>query len=158
LGFGRHKISLAGAIKQAGTRYAPGFPIHARIELSNNASGLALIVYTAKNAKAPPQANPVTESAGDPTEASWRPVTKTFGGRNGAVAEFALIARGAAMLTSMRRSKLSVYDVIRKASEYGTVYRIETLAVGGRRVFNVLVKGSDGKAQQLHIDMRIFAN
>lgn len=147
------KISLEDAIVQASTKDAPGFPIQAKLEMNDAGTQISMSIYTAKDKMALPETNPVTESSGDPTGATWTPQTDVFGGADGKTADFEHVARAAAMLNLMQTTDVSLVDAIRTASAYGTVYRVEPLAVDGRAIFNVLVKDSNGRAKQLTIDL-----
>ena len=147
------KISLVDAIEQASTRSAPGFPIQAKLEMNDAGTEISMSVYTAKDAQELPEKNPVTETSGDPTGATWAPQTEIFGGADGKTADFEHVARAAAMLNLMQTTDVSLVEVIRTASAYGIVYRVEPLAVSGRAVFNVLVKTPQGTAKQLTIDL-----
>jgi hypothetical protein len=152
------KASLADRVREAAAVRAPGFPIYAGIECGADKAQLRVSVYTAKSATALPETNPVTECEGEIAAGRWSPSTTVFGGPRGKNAEFKRIARGASLLSRMQRTRLSLYDVIRKASEYGIVYRVEPVRSGTQTVFGVLVKDKAGKAQRLQIDFKIHPN
>src|SRR5438552_3459124 len=70
---GNSKISLADAIKQAATMNGNGFPVQAKLEMNDAGDQISMSIYTAKDRKALPEANAVTETSGDPTGAKWSP-------------------------------------------------------------------------------------
>src|SRR5207248_4808314 len=101
------RISLADAIVQASTRAAPGFPIQAKLEMNDAGTEISMSVYTAKDQRALPENDPVTESSGDPTGAAWTPQTEIFGGADGKTADFEHVARAAAMLNLMQTTDVT---------------------------------------------------
>jgi hypothetical protein len=99
----------------------------------------------------------VTETSGDAIPGQkWAPDAAIFGGADGKDPDFVHVARGAAMVEQMQSTNVSVYDIIRAASEYGNVFRVEPLSdpANSRAVWNVLVKTDEGDVRQLTYDLQ----
>src|SRR5829696_1949895 len=108
------KISLADGIRQAEKAYGPA--ISAKFEMKGDK--LVLSVYTAKEGLSKDsEHNVLMELIGDATKAEWEPETEVFEDKPH-------IARSAMHLTVLQLTKLTLEDIVKKASakQRGTVY------------------------------------
>jgi hypothetical protein len=135
-------LSLEDGIAQAAD---DGFPISGKFEMADDGSGLSLSVYTARAGRDTiPEENELAELAGDPTGSAWAPGAEVF-------EDYEHISRASQHLTLMAIAGVTLDQVIRAASDEGTVYRVEPAVVDGRAAFEVLVATPDGDAVELEL-------
>jgi len=138
------KISLADGIRQAEKAYGPA--ISAKFEMKGDK--LVLSVYTAKEGLSKDsEHNVLMELIGDATQAQWTPETEVFEDRPH-------IARSAMHLTSMQLTKMTLADVVKRASarQQGTVYSVIPAIRDGAVVFDVLVATPEGGSAHLTLN------
>ena len=138
------KISLADGIRQAEKAYGPA--ISAKFEMKGDK--LMLSVYTAKEGLGKDsEHNVLMELIGDATQPQWTPETEVFEDRPH-------IARSAMHLTSMQLTKLTLADVVKRASaqQQGTVYSVIPAIREGQVVFDVLVATPEGRSSHLTLN------
>jgi uncharacterized membrane protein YkoI len=143
---GESKHSLVDGIKQA--EKANGAAISAKFEVEEGK--LWLSVYTAKNGRdKDAEHNTLMELKGEPSAAEWRPKTEIFEDKEH-------LARSAMQLTLLQLSKLSLADVIKKASagQKGTVYSAIPAVNNGKPVVVVLFATPDGKTTRVDVDLQ----
>ncbi len=140
------KHSLTDGIKQA--EKASGAAISAKFEVEDGK--LSLSVYTARNGREKDaEHNTLMELSGEPTAAEWQPKTEVF-------ADKEHIARSATQLTLLQVSKLSLADVVKKASavQKGTIYSAIPTVKNGKPVVVVLFATPDGKSATVNVDLQ----
>jgi hypothetical protein len=138
------KHSLVDGIRQA--EKANGPAISAKFEMKGD--NLMLSVYTAKEGLGKDsEHNVLTELIGDASKTEWEPVIEVFEDKPH-------IARSAMHLTVLQLTKLTLEDVVKRASaqQRGTVYSVIPAVRGGKSIFDVLVATPDGKSVHLEID------
>src|SRR5829696_718917 len=125
------KISLADGIRQAEKAYGPA--ISAKFEMKGDK--LMLSVYTAKEGLGKDaEHNVLMELIGEASKSEWQPEVEVFEDKP-------YIARSAMHLTVLQLTKLTLEDVVERASsqQRGTVYSVIPAVRNGRSVFDVLV-------------------
>jgi len=141
---GTTKHTLEAGIRQAAS--ASEAAISAKFELEDKGE-LSLSVYVAgKGLSVDAEHNALKELSGDPTKDKWVPETEVF-------KDVEHISRSAEQLTIMSLSKMSLTDVIAKASKdhAGTVYSVTPKMRDRKAVFVVLV-ADKGKSHELTYD------
>jgi hypothetical protein len=133
---GNAKLSLQQGIAQVakGTEV----PIEAKYEMEGGK--LMLSVYTsAKGLSVQPEDNSFVEYKGDVTGTTWAPEKEVF-------ADFKHIARSAQYDTLLSMTKMTIPEIIQKASVQGTVYSVKEKVRNGKPVFEVMtVQGTTAK-------------
>jgi len=125
------KLSLIDGIRQAEKAYGPA--ISAKFEMKGDK--LMLSVYTAKDGLGKDsEHNTLMELIGDATQVQWTPETEVFEDKPH-------IARSAMHLTAMQLTKMTLADVVKRAStqQQGTVYSVIPAVREGKSVFDVMV-------------------
>src|SRR5215207_5708957 len=120
------KHTLVDGIRQA--EQANGAAISAKFEYEDGK--LWLSVYTAKEGRTrDAEHNTLTELKGEPNAAAWKPNTEVFEDKEH-------LTRSAMQLTLMQLSKMSLADIVAKASanQTGTPYSAIPAVVGGKPV------------------------
>ncbi len=138
------KLSLIDGIRQA--EKANGPAISAKFEMKGDK--LMLSVYTAKDGLGKDsEHNTLMELIGDATQVQWTPETEVFEDKPH-------IARSAMHLTAMQLTKMTLADVVKRAStqQQGTVYSVIPAVRDGKSVFDVMVATPDGKNAHLTLD------
>jgi hypothetical protein len=123
----KHTLAEAVMTMTKGTEV----PIEAKFELDKGK--LMLGVYTsAKGLGTAAEANSFKEYNGDATMAAWMPGTEVF-------TDLQHIARSAQYHTLLSMTKLTIADMIKKASTSGaTVFSVKEMVRNGKPVFEVL--------------------
>ena len=140
------KHTLVDGIKQA--EQAHGIPISAKFEFEDGK--LWLSVYTAKDGKGrDAEHNTLIELKGEPNVATWNPNTEVFEDKEH-------LTRSATQLTLMQLSKVSLADIVIKAStgKTGTVYSAIPAVKGGKPIVVVMFATPDGKTSAMDVDLR----
>ncbi|MBA3573338.1 MAG: PepSY domain-containing protein [Pyrinomonadaceae bacterium] len=109
---------------------------------------LMLSVYTAKEGLGKDsEHNTLMELIGDATQAHWTPEPEVF-------EDNPHIARSSMHLTAMQLTKMTLADVVKRAStqQQGTVYSVIPAVRDGKSVFEVMVATPDGKSAHLTLD------
>ncbi len=138
------KLSLVDGIRQAEKDNGPA--ISAKFEMKGDK--LMLSVYTAKDGLGKDsEHNTLMELIGDATQVQWTPETEVFEDKPH-------IARSAMHLTAMQLTKMTLADVVKRAStqQQGTVYSVIPAVRDGKSVFDVMVATPDGKNAHLTLD------
>jgi len=138
------KHSLVDGIRQA--EKANGPAISAKFEMKGDT--LMLSVYTAKEGLSKDaEHNVLMELIGDASKAEWEPETEVFEDKPH-------IARSAMHLTVLQLTKLTLEDIVKKASakQRGTVYSVIPAVRDGKPIFDVIVASPDGKSVHLGLD------
>jgi len=141
------KITLAAGIAQAAMQ--DGFPISAKLEMSDDGKVLNLSIYTAGQGKAvTAEDNDLVEVAGDATAASWAPGKDVF-------ADKPHIARASMHLTLMQQSNLALADILARAATHtkGTIYSIIPEINKGKPTFKISAMDLDGKNVESSVDV-----
>src|SRR5262249_44094584 len=144
----KSKQTLEAGIKQAAAK-SPEAPISAKFEMEEEGgkSELSLSVYVAeKGLGVDAEHNVLKELSGGPESAAWTPETEVF-------KDVEHVSRSAEQLTIMALSKMSLTDVVTKASkdQPGTVYSVIPKMHDRKAVFVVLV-ADKGKSVELASD------
>lgn len=122
------KISLQQGIGQV----AKGMevPTEAKFEMENGK--LMLSVYTsAKGFDTAAEDNSFSEYIGDATGAGWSPKKEVF-------ADLKHIARSAQYHTLLSMTKVTILNIIQRASAQGTVFSVKEKVRNGKPVFEVM--------------------
>lgn len=133
---GSAKISLQQGIAQVakGTEV----PTEAKYEMENGK--LMLSVYTsAKPLNTAAEDNGFNEYSGEATTPTWAPKKEVF-------ADLKHIARSAQYHTLLSMTKVTIPDIIKKASGQGTVFSVKEKIRNGKPVFEVMTaQGNSAK-------------
>jgi hypothetical protein len=143
---GESKHTLAQGIKQA--EQANGSAISAKFEFEDGK--LWLSVYTAKQGRAgDAEHNTLLELKGEPNATAWNPQTEVFDDKEH-------LTRSATQLTLMQLSKMSLAEIVSKASanQAGTPYSAIPAIVAGKPVVVVRFSGPDGQTSSVNVDLR----
>lgn len=139
------KVSLADGIRQAtkGTEV----PISAKFELDDEGK-LSLSVYTAgKGLSVDVKDNVLKELSGSPESATWNPKEEVFTDQEH-------LERAGKHLQLVAKSKLSVLDIVEKASKKypGTVFAVTPEVKDEKSVYEVKIS-KDGQVTEYHYDL-----
>ena len=140
------KHSLVDGIKQAEKGNGPA--ISAKFEVEDGK--LWLSVYTAKQGREKDaEHNVLMELKGEPDGAEWQPKTEVFQDKEH-------IARSAMQLTLLQLSKLSLEDVVKKATagQKGTVFSAIPAVNNGKPVVVVGIANPDGTRTNVLFDLQ----
>jgi len=140
----KSRHSLVDGIRQAAG--ASGAAISAKFE--DEGKGLSLSVYVAgKGLGVKADENVLTELAGSPTAAEWKPAREVF-------EDVEHVARSAEQLTLMRLTSLSLVDAVERAEKLrpGTAVSVTPELRGTKAVFRVRI-ASDGKVADILLDL-----
>jgi hypothetical protein len=133
---GGAKITLLQGITQVakGTEV----PTEAKYELEDGK--LMLSVYTsAKGFNTAAEDNSFNEYGGEATAATWTPKKEVF-------SDLKHIARSAQYHTLLSMTKITIPDIIKKASAQGTVFSVKEKVRNGKPIFEVMTaKGNAAK-------------
>jgi len=140
------KHTLVDGIRQA--EQANGSAISAKFEFEDGKFWLS--VYTAKDGRArDAEHNTLIELKGAANAAAWKPDTEVFEDKKH-------LTRSATQLSLMQLSKLSLADIVGKASsgQAGTPYSAIPAIKEGKPVVVVLFALPDGKTNAVNVDLR----
>jgi hypothetical protein len=140
------KHTLIEGIRQA--EQQNGAAISGKFEVEDGK--LWLSVYTAKEGRdRDAEHNTLMELKGEPNAAAWKPNVEVFEDK-------AHLTRSAAQLTLMQLSKLSLADIVTKASaqQNGTPYSAIPAMKDGKPVVAVLFAAPDGKVATVNVDLQ----
>lgn len=138
------KLALADGIKQAAQ--APAAAISAKFEMDDNGK-LSLSVYTAaKGLGTDAEHNTLQELSGSPESDTWKPEAETF-------TDPEHVARASEQVTLMSLTRVSVLDVVAKASKRGGIVFSVTPDVRGRKPVFVVLVANKGKVQEVTYDL-----
>src|SRR5436853_3751262 len=130
------KINLQQGIAQV----AKGTEVPTEAKFEMEGGKLMLSVYTsAKGFDTAAEDNSFNEYGGDATAASWTPKKEVF-------ADLKHIARSAQYHTLLSMTKMTIPNIIQKASAQGTVFSVKEKVRNGKPVFEVMtVQGNNAK-------------
>ena len=133
---GGAKITLLQGIAQV----AKGTEVPTEVKYEMEDGKLMLSVYTsAKGFDTPAEDNSFNEYGGEATAATWAPKKEVF-------ADPKHIARSAQYHTLLTMTKITLPDIINKASSQGTVFSVKEKVRNGKPVFEVMtVKNNTAK-------------